>query len=124
MGLLKKIFGTAETADVVAKGAVRGLDALVFSNEERAQMSQKVNEWYLKYLEATQPQNIARRMIAVMVTALWAGLLILSVLLYPLNNDWSRISFTALDEIVNQPFGIIIGFYFLTHAVRTFTKEK
>lgn len=123
MNILKRIFGDDKERDKIVTGAISGIDKIFFTAEERADANTKVSEWYLKYLEATQPQNLARRLIAIAVTGLWCFMLLLSVAIYPFNDEWSRIAFTALDEIVNTPFGIIIGFYFLTHAMRSYKKE-
>lgn len=122
MGLLDKLFGSDKQLDKLTTGAVNGLDKMFFTNEEKAEANQKLSEWYLKYLEATQPQNLARRLIALIVSSLWAFLIIFGVLLYKLDPAWSAFVFSTLNNVVNNPFMIIVGFYFLTHAVRAYKK--
>jgi hypothetical protein len=97
---------------------------MFFTKEEKAEANQKLSEWYLKYLGATQPQNLARRLIAMVVVALWALLILLGVLLFRLDPGWSAFVFSTLDNIVNAPFLMIMGFYFLTHAVRAYQNGK
>jgi hypothetical protein len=124
MGLLDKLFGSDKQLDKLTTGAVAGLDKMFFTKEEKAEANQKLSDWYLKYLAATQPQNLARRLIALIVVALWAFLILFGVLLFRLDPGWSAFVFSTLNNIVNNPFMIIVGFYFLTHAVRAYQNGK
>ena len=134
MSIFSRIFATPDDASKIVDGAVKGLDALVFTDEERSRADAKLAEWYLKYLSATEGQNLARRLIAMVVVFVWSGLLALGLLArfvevwfqrelvertYPL----SDFVFTVLVDIVLTPFSIVIGFYFLTHAVRAYKKD-
>jgi hypothetical protein len=124
MGIFDKLFGSDKQLDKLTTGAVNGLDKIFFTEEEKSEANQKLSEWYLKYLEATQPQNLARRLIALIVVSLWAFLILFGVLLYKLDMAWSAFVFSTLNNIVNNPFMIIVGFYFLTHAVRAYRNGK
>ena len=124
MGLLDKLFGSEKQLDKLTTGAVSGLDKMFFTKEEKAEANQKLSEWYLKYLGATQPQNLARRLIAMVVVSLWAFLIMIGVILFRLDPGWSAFVFSTLDNIVNAPFLMIMGFYFLTHAVRAYQNGK
>jgi len=61
MGILNRIFAKPEDASKVIDGALKGFDKMFFTKEERSEASQKLSNWYLKYLAATEGQNIARR---------------------------------------------------------------
>lgn len=127
MGILNKIFGASDNAETLVKGAVSGLDAIIFTAEEKSEANAKLAEWYLKYLEATQPQNLARRWIALIIVCLWAFLILFGVLVAWFSSAMSEYVFKVLNELVHQPFMMIMGFYFLTHIVRTYqngSKEK
>ena len=65
------IFGSPENTTKVVDGAFHGLDKLFYTDEEKADTAKEVRSWFLKYLEASQPQNLARRFIAITVTLLW-----------------------------------------------------
>lgn len=134
MKLLKRLFARPEDGTKIIDGAVKGLDALVFTEEERSRANSKLSEWYLKYLAATEGQNLARRLIAVIVVWVWSGLVILAVFarvaelwlqrgaekyVYPL----SDFILALLTDVVMIPFGVVIGFYFLTHTVRAYKKD-
>jgi hypothetical protein len=93
MGIFDKLFGSDKQLDKLTTGAVNGLDKIFFTAEEKSEANQKLSEWYLKYLEATQPQNLARRLIALIVVSLWAFLILFGVLLYKLDMAWSAFVF-------------------------------
>lgn len=103
-------------------GAISTLDNAFFTKQERSQASEKVSEFYLKYLAATQGQNVARRAIALVVACLWCALVILGIVVRYFSVDYSDFIFRVLVDVVMQPFSIVIGFYFLTHTVRAFQK--
>ena len=125
MGILSKIFGDTKNATTIVDGAVKGLDAIFFTKEEKSQANQKLADWYLKYLSATQPQNLARRWIAIIIVILWAFLILLGIGFKILGaNDIATFVFETLNTLVHQPFMLIMGFYFLTHVVRTYTDRS
>lgn len=55
MGILNNIFGSSKNAETIVTGAVKGLDAIFFTKEEKSQANQKLADWYLKYLSAHEP---------------------------------------------------------------------
>ena len=120
--LFGAIFGSAKNTETIINGAVAGLDKLVFTKEEKAEANIKLGEWYLKYLEATQPQNLARRFIAIIVVALWAVIVLVGIASNYFHAGFSEYVFNTLSSVVNPPFMIIIGFYFAVHAIRAFNE--
>ena len=98
----------------------KGLDASFFTSEEKSQANQKVLDWKLKWIQATGAQSTARRYIAFLVVGLWVFLVVLTVMLYLTGfKSQSEYVFDLLNEIVNAPFLMIVGFYYLAHVVRT-----
>jgi len=127
MGILKSIFGDSKNTETIVNGAVSGFDKLFFTKEEKAEANAQLGEWYLKYLSATQPQNIARRLIAMIIVLLWALLVVLGIVCFAIESIWFEgdptiaiFIFETLNELVHQPFMMIMGFYFLAHIVRTY----
>ncbi len=120
ISIVKRIFSRPKDASTIIDGAVKGLDKMFFTKEERADANQKLSEWYLKYLAATQSQNLARRFIAMLVVGLWVLLVISGVAIRSISVEYSEYIFKVLTEIVMQPFSIIIGFFFLAHVVRSY----
>lgn len=122
--LFAAIFGSSKNTTTVVDGAVAGLDKMFFTDEEKSDASAKMSEWYLRYLAATQPQNLARRLIAIVIVALWALLILVGVASYWFDETFSLFVFDVLRDIVMQPFSIVLGFYFAAHVVRAWVGEK
>ena len=134
MNILKRIFAGPEETNKIIDGATAGLDKLFFTKEERADANTKLGEWYRRYLSATEGQKLARRMIAIIIVYLWTGLIAIAAVaratelwLYraalEVPHPFSEFILTLLVDVVMVPFGIVIGFYFLTHTVRAYKKE-
>jgi hypothetical protein len=109
--ILGAIFGSSKNTETV----LSGIDKVFFTNEEKS-------DFFLKYLEATQPQNMARRLIAILVVGLWVLMILIAVLAQPWMPEWSGRVFIVLEDVVNTPFSIIIGFYFAAHLARSWQK--
>jgi len=124
VNILKRIFASPDDATKVIDSATKGLDKLFFTKEEKADANAKLSEWYLKYLAATESQNIARRFIAIIVVFLWALLVVFGVAIRWLSYEMSDFIFKVLTDVIMQPFSIVIGFYFLTHVLRTYNGKK
>ena len=122
--ILGAIFGSSKNTETIVDGAVAGLDKIFFTAEEKSEANQKLSDWYLKYLAATQPQNLARRFIAIIVVLLWSLLLLGAVGVYHFEPDYSEFIFRTLRDNVNTPFSIIIGFYFAAHLARSWQNNK
>ncbi len=125
MGILSRIFARPEDGSKIVDGAIKTLDSAFFTKQERADYSQQVSDWYLKWLAASSGATLARRVIAVMVVSLWTVLILAGVIAFLFKlTEFSEFVFKVLTEAVMMPFSIIIGFYFLTHTVRAFQKPK
>lgn len=116
--LLKTIFSGPEEAGKIIDGVLAAGDKAWYTKEEKAEDAGKARDWYLKYLETTQPQNLSRRLIAVMVSALWVFVVLIGIMGYWIDEDFAKFVFSVLSESVNMPFSIIIGFYFGGHALQ------
>lgn len=121
-GVLKSLFGSPDSTGKIVDAAVKGLDAMVFTAEEKSLASAQMRDWYLKYLEATQPQNVSRRFLAILIGMIWGFILLLAVLAWPFKAEYSDFLFKVLVDSVNTPFGVILAFYFATSAIRAFQK--
>ncbi len=111
--ILGAIFGSSKNTDAM----IAGIDKAWFTNEEKS-------DFFLKYLAATQPQNMARRFIALIVVLLWGFLVLVGVAAYSLDSGFSMFVFDTLKDTVNTPFSIIIGFYFAAHLARAWQGSK
>lgn len=123
MGLLKRVFAGPDMAKEAMEGVKKGLDAVWFTNEERAKVDEGVRAFFLEYLKTTQPQNLARRYIAFGIVGLWMLLVLLAVATHWVSETYSQFVFSVIDEHVNYPFLGIMAFYFATHMLRTHQKN-
>ncbi len=106
MNIFKRIFATPEIMKKTVEGIYDGLDKAMLTKEES-------QELWIKYLEATAPQNLARRWIAILVTVIWsvfALLYMVCVFFAPLTVTEHILSFATI--YVMPPFTLITSWYF------------
>jgi len=70
--MLGWLFGGTKAADKAISSISNGLDKLVYTQEEKADASREGVKLWIEYQKATQPQNLARRLIALVIVAVWA----------------------------------------------------
>jgi hypothetical protein len=113
------LFGSGKTVEKGLDMVSSGLDALVFTDQEKTVANQKVLDWKLKWIAATGPQSVARRVISYIIVGLWAYVLMLAVHFHILGfTKEAEFLFKVLRDVLHWPFITIIGFYFAAHIVR------
>jgi len=130
MNWLKNIFTTPEIAKKAVDGVYNGIDKAFYTSEEKAEDKKELRGWFLRYLEATNPQNLARRVLAFGVAGLWIVLIIaatvLSIAAALLESAAAAMAAKAVATIiadyVQLPFSGIMAFYFVTHLARGYKK--
>lgn len=82
-GFIGKLFGSEKALSGIVEGVANGLDALVYTDEEKAgdaaKDRKKARQMVVQWMNATQGQNLARRLIALSITGVWLSMYILSV---------------------------------------------
>ena len=85
MSFWGKLFGTEKALNGIVDGVTNGLDALVYTDEEKAADAaadrSEARKMVVGWMAATQGQNLARRLIALSITGTWLGMYLISVLL-------------------------------------------
>ena len=75
MSFWGRLFGTDEALSGVVTSVTKGLDALVYTDEEKAVAAAKdrseARSMLVGWMEATQGQNLARRLISLAITGVW-----------------------------------------------------
>jgi len=73
-----KVFGTEKAIERTIDAASRGIDALVYTEEEKAVDAAKdrseARAMVVQWMEATQGQNLARRFLSMSITGVWLGM--------------------------------------------------
>ena len=129
------IFGSSDNTKTVVDGAVNGLDKMFYTDEERAETAGEMRKWFITYLNASNPQNVSRRFIAIVVTLLWAFLVLIGIAAFAIEYfffydpaaEFSAVMaafiFRVLTDIVAVPFAGIMAFYFVTHLARGIKRD-
>ena len=122
-GLLGWLTGGGDSATKIIDAVVKTGDAMVFTEEEKSVANQKTLDWVLQYMNATNAQNVARRLIAVLVVTTWMFMVLTACVAGYFDRSeasYAEWMFEVLTEVVGNPYNIIIAFYFLTGTVRAF----
>jgi len=70
-----KLFGTDKAAAALIDNVSKGLDKLIYTDEEKADTKAasvtEARQMVINWLDATSGQRLARRLLALMITAVW-----------------------------------------------------
>lgn len=140
MSVWGKVFGTDE-AIKDAVGAVKdGLDALVYTEEEKAVDAAKerseARSMLVGWMEATQGQNLARRIISLAITGVWLMQYVIAQIASSIAVFWNdaagqlnALSALQLQSADNMSPAVmlILAFYFaaphMSDVVKAFTER-
>lgn len=148
MSFWGKIFGTEKALNGIVDGVSKGLDALVYTDEEKmgdaAKDRTEARQMVVQWMASTQGQNLARRLISLTITGVWLSMYVLSVIFGMVsvfsNSDGvitadkiTQLAAIANDAAVemNPAVMLILAFYFaaphmgdIAKAVtKTFTRD-
>lgn len=123
-GLIGKIFGSDKALGGIVSGVTNGLDKLTYTSEEKADDAAKerteARQMLIKWMEASQGQNLARRFIAISTTIVWLAQFViaqaLSVVAIFLDDgsklyEAAGVLRTGVTDIMPAVM-LILGFYF------------
>ncbi|MBA1446519.1 MAG: hypothetical protein M3H12_14500 [Chromatiales bacterium] len=123
-GFLGSLFGTAKAGETIVEGISNAADKLFYTDEEQAEDAAKARTEgfgvYMAWLESTSGSRLARRVIALMVTGIWATEHMMSVALgsYAVFATdpvkWERVSAMLAGNATenNALVGVVLLFYF------------
>jgi len=105
----------ADIADKIVDKSMSGIDALIFTEEERSNMAITRMTVWLEVQKTLAEENsirsITRRIVTILLLGLFAWLLIGSAVLFPYNREWSDFLLSLARELSNLVL-IIAVFYF------------
>lgn len=84
IGFISRLFGAPDAVGSIIDNVSNGLDKLVYTDEEKAEAAanerREARAMVVNWMESTKGQNIARRLIALCITAVWLLMYMVSVL--------------------------------------------
>ncbi len=134
MGWFKNLISAPKTIDKALDAVVKGGDALIFTEEEKAEFHQKGSELYLKHIELTNKENsptsLARRQISLLITIPFVFLTLGSGVFHAVGGYFEKPVLTevavhwqklAMDDYSTLVMMVAV-FYFGTHVVKGLKK--
>jgi len=115
LGLLRTIFAGPETATQMVSGIATAVDDNVWSKEERSKF---ISTLY----ESTSGSALARRIIAFMIVGTFIIGCLMCFYAISMERAWYDNMYTFMHEVLKEPTGYIVGFYFLVRALGTLKK--
>lgn len=126
-GFLGRIFGSDKAIEKGVDSLSSGIDKLFYTSEEKADnemiMRQKAADLLVNWMGATQGQNIARRLLAMMIAFTWLimylAATIMNIAVIWITDNVTIANIQASADIVgeratemNGAMMLILGFYF------------
>lgn len=128
MNLLKWFASGPDAAEKVLDAGIKGLDALVFTEEEKAELQKRLGDQWLDVqkvmLNETSIQAVTRRVLAVMTMGSFTGLVLGAAVSYPFAKEYAAF----LLELAQSQFGWmalgVMGFYFGPYMIQRMLPKK
>lgn len=135
MSFWGKVFGTDKAIEGAVDAVKSGLDKLVYTDEERADAAaaerQQARSMLVQWMEATQGQNLARRVISLAVTGVWLMQYVLAQIAMGVAVFWTeraaqlqafaKINMDSADAMAPAAM-LILGFYFAAPHLASFVE--
>lgn len=123
---LGRLFGSSKAIGNIVGSVSDGIDALVYTDEEQARKAAEARaearQMLITWMQATMGQNLARRLLALVITSVWLlmylvalGLQVTAIWVDPSLADSLRQSAGMIGSRAEQMNGammLILGFYF------------
>jgi hypothetical protein len=123
-GFIKRLFSSPDMVISTAKSAIKGLDDIVYTDQERAEKTEVAQNLYARLWEAAVPSAISRRVIASFIVLVWAIITITTLAFIGVGwDEKASKSIELLETVVVQPMNIVVGFYFLKQVVTEYRKK-
>lgn len=134
MGFFTSLFALPKTADKVADmgktivdGAVSGIDAIFYTDEEKAAAKQKASETILKFWDSIAKENTqqskARRELSKMTFQVFFFFLLAAAVVYKLDAEYARFLLGLAGKLTVLVSAIAV-IYFGPHQLSKIAKWK
>ena len=124
MSLWGRIFGSDKVIEGAVNGITKGFDALVYTDEENAGDAAKERSeargMLVEWVKNSQGQNVARRLLAIVITSVWLLMYLVSTsldvfVIWASDPEKINKAATAIGDRAYEMNGammLILGFYF------------
>lgn len=115
-----------EVADKATTGLIEGIDALIFTDEERSRANFDITQAAITMIVATQGEttvrSITRRVLAWLIMGSFLFLLLFGAMIYKVDPAWSAHCLASAKALIflATPVGI---FYFGYYGVKALKKD-
>jgi len=127
LSFLSGVSGVAKSMPKVVTGITGGLDALHFSQEERAGVITEITKTVVDYAKQTinesSIRSMTRRMLALLFCGSFLYLLLFSAMVWTWDVAWAAHTFNCAKQLINPVIAIII-FFFGSYGVGYFLDKK
>jgi type III secretory pathway component EscU len=125
MSFWGRLFAAPEVVNKTVDAVIKSGDALVFTEEEKSVANMERLKWILEFHKASAGSNLARRLISVMFSFTFLGLIMAIATLYGFGlREAGNLIFGLVTETLVVPMGMIITFYFMAGAVHDYMRQK
>lgn len=125
MSFLARLFSSPKAISDTVASATRGLDDLVYTDQERDERTERAQELYQAMWMAAVPSALSRRLIAVLLVATYCAMAVVAVIAHLLDMAPSaEFTLEVLREVFVAPVNVIVGFYFLKQIVSEYQRGK
>lgn len=108
-------FKSILSSGAIVENAAKGLDAVFLTNEEKTQ-------YFIKYLTASMPMNVARRGIAIIIAGFWCFTGVVEIVLIVAGSEHAKEVFEFSAVYVMPPFTAVTSIYFAKHLIPSANK--
>jgi len=128
MGLFSILAGSSKSVEKIVDAGINGVDAMFYTDEEKAQHKAKMQELYFKFVEISAnestTQSVSRRMICMPVVYVWLALIIANVCASLFAPALDTATITDTIKQMNTPALAAIGFYTGRHIMGELNRKK
>lgn len=128
MGLFSFLKSNKNTVDNIINSAVSGIDKMWFTNEEKSEITRDMANGLQDFVKQTLDESTARsrtrRIIAIMIMAVYLLLILAAVVAYAFNKDYASFILSIIGEMSTYAL-MVAGFFFGAHLLgRDLVKKK
>ena len=125
MSFFGRLFSSQKSIEKVVDGVYNGVDKVFYTDEEKADNRKIASKIYEKMWLAAVPSAISRRIVATSITAMWMLCILVALSANAIGwSEYADYALNMLSEVVNPPFMIVVGFYFLKAVATSVTDNR